>query len=121
VKGPDEIDIHVGELIRTHRLAAGMSQRELAEGAGVTFQQMQKYEKGANRVGAGRLTKIANKLGVDASNFLPKEQNAKAGNHELLRLFRNRGAVELLRTYDSTDAEGRRLMMQNAELVRRKS
>jgi transcriptional regulator with XRE-family HTH domain len=121
VKGPDEIDIQVGELIRAQRLANGMSQRELAKSAGVTFQQMQKYETGENRIGAGRLTKIANKLDVDASNFLPKKKNAKAGNYDLLRLFRHRGAVEILRTYDSTDAEGRRLMMQNAELVRRKS
>jgi transcriptional regulator with XRE-family HTH domain len=121
VKGPDEIDVQVGELIRAQRLAIGMTQVELAGGAGVSFQQLQKYEKGANRIGAGRLTRIANKLGVDASNFLPKKQNAKAGNHEVLRLFRHRGAVEILRIYDSTDAEGRRLMMQNAELIRRKS
>lgn len=56
---PNSADGQVGESIRAHRLAAGMSQAELAKRLGVSFQQVQKYEKGTNRVGAGRLPQIA--------------------------------------------------------------
>jgi transcriptional regulator with XRE-family HTH domain len=61
---PNSADGQVGESIRAHRLAAGMSQAELAKRLGVSFQQVQKYEKGRNRVGAGRLPQIAGIFGV---------------------------------------------------------
>jgi len=51
---PDPVDIDVWQRIKIQRLAAGLSQTELGDFIGVTFQQVQKYEKGANRVGAGR-------------------------------------------------------------------
>ena len=63
------IDAHVGLRIRMARLAAGMSQETLADGLRLTFQQVQKYEKGLNRVGAGRLTDIARIVGVPVSYF----------------------------------------------------
>jgi transcriptional regulator with XRE-family HTH domain len=56
---PTSADGQLGESIRAHRLILGMSQSELAEQLGVSFQQVQKYEKGANRIGAGRLPQIA--------------------------------------------------------------
>jgi DNA-binding XRE family transcriptional regulator len=49
------VDAHIGQKIRTRRILLGLSQTELADAAGITFQQIQKYEKGVNRVGAGRL------------------------------------------------------------------
>ena len=55
IKSPDDNDIAIGRLIRAQRLVCRMSQTELANKVGVTFQQVQKYEKGVNRVGAGRL------------------------------------------------------------------
>ena len=61
---PNSADGQVGESIRAHRLAAGMSQGDLAKRLGVSFQQVQKYEKGTNRVGAGRLPQIANMFGI---------------------------------------------------------
>jgi transcriptional regulator with XRE-family HTH domain len=61
---PNSADCQVGESIRAHRLAAGMSQAELAKRLGVSFQQVQKYEKGTNRVGAARLPQIAGIFGV---------------------------------------------------------
>jgi transcriptional regulator with XRE-family HTH domain len=61
---PTAADVQVGASIRAHRLLAGMSQGHLASRIGVTFQQVQKYEKGTNRVGAGRLPQIAEILGV---------------------------------------------------------
>jgi transcriptional regulator with XRE-family HTH domain len=68
-KKPDLVDVEVGQRIRIQRLQSGLSQTSLAEHLGVTFQQVQKYEKGVNRVGAGRLTKIANVLGIPVSTF----------------------------------------------------
>jgi transcriptional regulator with XRE-family HTH domain len=56
---PNSVDIQLGESIRAHRLIAGMSQGDLGRRLGVSFQQIQKYEKGTNRVGAGRLPRIA--------------------------------------------------------------
>src|ERR1700722_4906649 len=58
-RSPNAADGEVGESIRAHRLIAGMSQTDLANKLGVSFQQVQKYEKGVNRVGAGRLPQIA--------------------------------------------------------------
>ncbi|SFJ60262.1 helix-turn-helix domain-containing protein [Aerobium aerolatum] len=68
-KTPNPIDIHVGSRIRLRRNMAGMSQEKLGESLGVTFQQVQKYEKGTNRVGASRLQAIASVLEVPVSYF----------------------------------------------------
>jgi transcriptional regulator with XRE-family HTH domain len=63
-KSPQEVDRVVGRNIRIYRLAKGLSQTELADQLGLTFQQVQKYEKGTNRVGAGRLLEISKILDV---------------------------------------------------------
>ena len=68
-KTPNPIDVFVGSRVRLRRLMVGMSQEALADRLGVTFQQVQKYEKGATRVGAGRLLAIANYLGVPIGYF----------------------------------------------------
>ena len=66
----DAIDAIVGHNIRLHRLARHMSQTDLAGALGITFQQVQKYEKGTNRVGAGRLVRIASALDVPLMTLL---------------------------------------------------
>lgn len=66
---PDRIDRHVGGRVRMRRMLAGMSQHRLGEALGVTFQQVQKYEKGLNRIGASRLQRIAGMLDVSVSFF----------------------------------------------------
>ncbi len=68
-KKPNPIDIHVGSRVRLRRNMLGMSQEKLGENLGITFQQVQKYEKGTNRVGASRLQAIASILGVPVSFF----------------------------------------------------
>lgn len=68
-KQPNPIDIHVGSRIRLRRTMLGMSQEKLGEQLGITFQQVQKYEKGTNRVGASRLQRISAVLGVPVSFF----------------------------------------------------
>ena len=68
-KQPDPADIHVGQQIRARRIFLGMSQENLGDGLGVKFQQVQKYEKGTNRIGASRLRKAAIALGVTTAYF----------------------------------------------------
>lgn len=68
-KTPNPIDIHVGARLRLRRLVLGMSQEKLGEELGLTFQQVQKYEKGVNRIGAGRLFEISRVLDVPVGYF----------------------------------------------------
>lgn len=68
-KSPNPIDVHVGSRVRLRRMMLGMSQEKLGEALGITFQQIQKYEKGTNRVGASRLQHIATVLKVPVSFF----------------------------------------------------
>src|SRR6266536_5347516 len=75
VKSPDHIDVEVGQRIRIQRNALSLSQTALADHLGVTFQQVQKYEKGVNRIGAGRLTKIAAVLQVPVMTLLGPDES----------------------------------------------
>jgi transcriptional regulator with XRE-family HTH domain len=68
-KQANKVDAHVGHQVRTVRLLRGVSQEALGEKLGLTFQQVQKYEKGVNRIGAGRLYDIAGILGVEVVRF----------------------------------------------------
>ena len=66
-KAPNPVDRHVGSRVRMRRIMLGMSQEKLGEGLGLTFQQIQKYEKGANRIGASRIQQISEILQVPVS------------------------------------------------------
>lgn len=66
---PNPIDVHVGSRVRLQRMLRGISQEKLGEKLGLTFQQIQKYEKGVNRIGASRLFDLANVLGVPIQFF----------------------------------------------------
>lgn len=80
-KTPDPIDVHVGGRVRLRRMLIGMSQEKLGDSLNLTFQQVQKYEKGANRIGAGRLYRIAQLLGVSVQFFfddVPGESSSAA-------------------------------------------
>ncbi|MGE0280483.1 MAG: helix-turn-helix domain-containing protein [Rhizobiaceae bacterium] len=79
-KKPNPIDAHVGGRIRIRRNMLNMSQEKLGESLGITFQQVQKYEKGTNRVGASRLQAIAGILGVPVSFFFEDAPGGE-GNH----------------------------------------
>jgi transcriptional regulator with XRE-family HTH domain len=68
-KAPNPIDKHVGSRVRMRRLVLGMTQEKLSDGLGLTFQQVQKYEKGTNRIGASRLQHIAHILQVPVPFF----------------------------------------------------
>ena len=78
-KSPNPTDKHVGGRVRMRRMMLGMSQTELGNSIGLTFQQVQKYEKGTNRIGAGRLQQIARILKVPVGFFFegsPREGGA---------------------------------------------
>jgi len=68
-KAPNPIDRHVGSRVRMRRMMLGMSQEKLGDALGLTFQQVQKYEKGSNRIGASRLQQISLVLQVPVSFF----------------------------------------------------
>lgn len=78
-KKPNPTDVHVGSRIRLRRNLLGMSQERLGEKLGITFQQIQKYEKGTNRVGASRLQAIATVLGVPVSFFFEDAADVDLG------------------------------------------
>lgn len=95
-KAPNATDAHVGSRIRLRRMLMGLSQTTLAEGLGVSFQQVQKYEKGENRVGSSRLQAISSILGVpvawffeDGPGAFPEPWNAETGGGQELTLFLN--------------------------------
>src|SRR5215468_11189733 len=68
-KAPNPIDKHVGSRVRMRRMMLGMSQEKLGDALGLTFQQVQKYEKGTNRIGASRLQQISQTLQVPVAFF----------------------------------------------------
>ena len=77
-KKPNPIDTHVGSRVRLRRTMLGMSQEKLGEALGITFQQIQKYEKGTNRIGASRMQQIAATLKVPVAFFF-EDAPAQAG------------------------------------------
>lgn len=86
--GPHPVDIHVGSRLRLRRMMLGLSQSRLGESVGLTFQQIQKYERGANRMGASRLYELARILDVPISYFFEEmpstiAKTAPAGDVEI--------------------------------------
>ena len=78
-KDPNPVDHHVGARVRARRILLGMSQEKLGDALGVTFQQVQKYEKGTNRIGASRLENISRVLEVPPAYFFENIVNGNAG------------------------------------------
>src|SRR5574341_737753 len=78
-KAPNPIDRHVGSRVRMRRMMLGMSQEKLGDALGLTFQQIQKYEKGTNRVGASRIQQIAEILQVPVSFLFEGGPSGPAG------------------------------------------
>ena len=76
---PTYIDVHVGQRVRQRRILLGYSQERLADALNLTFQQVQKYERGANRVGAGRLYELSHALDVPVNYFFEELPDAPEG------------------------------------------
>jgi transcriptional regulator with XRE-family HTH domain len=99
---PDPLDVMVGARVRILRNHRGMSQGELAGKIGVTFQQVQKYEKGTNRVGASRLSRIAAVLGVSVGELFESSENKTAIAKSPFRLLAERDALRVLTAFSRT-------------------
>ncbi len=82
MKSPDPVDVHVGARMRFRRMSVGMSQEALAARLGLTFQQVQKYEKAQNRIGASRLFRIAQALDVSVAFFFEGLEDQPSGASE---------------------------------------
>ncbi len=95
--GPDAIDVEVGITVRRLRKERGMSQESLGKALGITFQQIQKYERGTNRVSASMMVKAARALGVQPADLLPRTDAAPLPTSASLLSLR--GAEELLQGF----------------------
>ena len=109
---PNPIDVHVGSRVRLRRTLLGMSQEKLGEALGLTFQQVQKYERGANRVGASRLYDLSRVLDVPVSYFFDdmNDETMAASPRHMVRatedppeseeaILAQRETLELVRAY----------------------
>jgi transcriptional regulator with XRE-family HTH domain len=109
------LDAMVGARISMLRVDRSMSQAMLAERIGVTFQQMQKYERGANRIGASRLSLIASVLGVSVGELFESSGAGSPGLNSPVRLLAEPGALRVLKAYARTTSPRVRLCI--AKLV----
>ncbi len=119
---PDPVDVHVGARIRTRRLLLGMNQETLANALGLTFQQVQKYEGGANRVSASRLAEVAEVLGVPIAYFFNDldlaDDPAAVEEAELREMLQRPDVIELIRRYYAiTDPAVRRQFLEMVKTV----
>ena len=125
---PNPIDVHVGGRVRFRRMLLGMSQEKLGEKLGLTFQQVQKYEKGINRIGASRLFDLAQVLGVSVQFFyeeapapeghplVPEGFAEKPEEHSIVEFLLSRDGLELNKAFVRiSDVKARRAIV---ELVR---
>lgn len=112
---PNPIDVHVGGRIRLRRTLRGMSQERLGEALGLTFQQIQKYERGMNRVGASRLYDLSRVLDVPISFFYDDMPGSVSGHHGPTAERPAGGFAEAQERFGGDDVMSRR---ESLELIR---
>ena len=101
-KHPNPTDRHVGQRVRMRRLQLGMSQEKLADQLGLTFQQVQKYEKGTNRIGASRLLQISLITGVPVAFFfegLPGGAKSSSGQEVVDAFLASNDGLDLIKAF----------------------
>jgi len=118
---PHRVDVHVGKRVRHRRWLVGMTQQQLAEKVGIKFQQIQKYETGANRISASRLWDIAEALEVPVSFFFEgleetaKDEDQKSGVPA--DLMGDKEALDLVRSYYAIPENQRRRLFDLARVL----
>ncbi|WP_025056683.1 helix-turn-helix domain-containing protein [Sulfitobacter noctilucicola] len=118
-----KVDVYVGQRIRQRRWLTGMTQQRLAELVGIKFQQIQKYETGANRVSASRLWDIADALGVTVAFFFDglkseaPEKTGKAEENIPVDVMGDKEAMDLIRSYYSIPEDQRRRLFELARVL----
>ena len=108
-RGTTPVDAHIGQKMRTRRTLLGLSQTELADAAGISFQQVQKYENGKNRVGASRLQQFSQALGVPPSYFFegaptvgkkqPAPEEGELSENDIVSFLGTREGAALVRAF----------------------
>ena len=125
---PDPVDIHVGARVRLRRTLLGMSQEKLGKALGLTFQQVQKYERGANRIGSSRLFQLSKILDAPVSFFFDemttdttkKADGMAEGNKQVFEVDKlsRRETLELVRAYYKiTDPSVRKKIFEMVKAV----
>ena len=118
---PHPVDVHVGKRVRHRRWLVGMTQQQLAESVGIKFQQIQKYETGANRVSASRLWDIADALDVDVSFFFEGLDSETTERDESTSvpsdLLGDKEALDLVRSYYAIPENQRRRLFDLARVL----
>ena len=115
------VDLHIGQRVRHRRWLLGMTQQQLAQSVGIRFQQIQKYESGANRVSASRLWDLAQALDIPVSFFFEGLTNGKIamngdGNVEA-GVLQNKETMDLIRAYYGLDEGPRRRLLVLAKAL----
>jgi transcriptional regulator with XRE-family HTH domain len=118
-KSPNSTDKHVGNRVRMRRMMLDMSQTELGNSLGLTFQQVQKYEKGTNRIGAGRLHQIARILKVPVSFFFEGSPRDGAGTIDMEQAPLPTYVADFLATSDGLALTKAFMQIKDATLRRR--
>ncbi|MFY9212057.1 MAG: helix-turn-helix transcriptional regulator [Aestuariivita sp.] len=115
------VDVHVGKRVRHRRWLIGMTQQQLAEKVGIKFQQIQKYETGANRVSASRLWDISDALDVPVSFFFEgledEVQNGAGINGVPADLLGDKEALDLVRSYYAIPENQRKRLFELARVL----
>ena len=113
-----DVNIHIGQKLKFRRLFLGMTLDQVAKLAGVSFQQIQKYETGKNSVSAMKLVQLANILGVDGNYFLEQliTTTATSPDNSLILNANDKNLVELVKAYHSIDNHDDRQKLTNLAL-----
>lgn len=113
------VDVHVGKRIRHRRWLVGMTQQQLAESVGIKFQQIQKYETGANRVSASRLWDIADALEVPVGFFFEgiEDEDGKSATMVPADIMGDKEALDLVRSYYAIPEAQRRRLFELARVL----
>jgi transcriptional regulator with XRE-family HTH domain len=112
-RAADDLDRALGNAIRLRRRSLSLTQEQLANACGISFQQVQKYENGANRVSFSRLVQIARALDCRVTDLTTAldQPNIASADFEFLKLMTLPGAIELLKRYSNLSPESRRLLV----------
>ena len=115
------VDLHIGQRVRHRRWLLGMTQQQLAQSVGIRFQQIQKYESGANRVSASRLWDLSQALDIPVSFFFEGLANGNSemtgqGNVEA-GVLQNKETMDLIRAYYGLDEGPRRRLLDLAKAL----
>lgn len=119
------VDLHIGQRVRHRRWLLGMTQQQLAQSVGIRFQQIQKYESGANRVSASRLWDLAQALDIPVSFFFEGltdshvEMNGNGNGHGNVEagVLQNKETMDLIRAYYGLDEGPRRRLLDLAKAL----